>query len=122
MDALLLMLPPQQIIHRLDRVEGLDGDFDEDGVPVAHRAVPEAGQFEGLQFAAVFALLGDEAGILIYVIGQVEFLAFVILQGAHEVDGVEMRPLFEHRFLCRVAEVDLRTFEYLWGDCPVRHG
>ena len=101
------MLPPQQIIHCLDRVEGFDGDFDEDGVPVAHRAVPEAGQFEGFQFAAVFALLGDEAGILVYVIGQVEFLAFVILQGAHKVDGVEMRSLFEHRFLCRVAEVDL---------------
>ena len=116
------MLPPQQIIHCLDRVEGFDGDFDEDGVPVAHRTVPKARQFERLQLASVLALLGDEAGVLVYVIGQVEFLALVILQGADKVDGVEVRALFEHRLFRRVAEVDLRAFEDLRGDGPVRHG
>ena len=60
---LLLVLLAEQIVHRLHGVEGLDGHFDEDGDPVGHGAVPEAGQFQSLQLLAIFALIGDEATV-----------------------------------------------------------
>ena len=36
----LLMFLPQQIIYRLNRIEGFDRHFDEDCIPVAHRTIP----------------------------------------------------------------------------------
>ena len=51
-----LMLWAQQIVDGFDGIEGAQGNLDEEGVPVTHGAVPEAGQFKGLEFAAVLGL------------------------------------------------------------------
>lgn len=39
----------QEVINRFNRVEGADRHFHEDRVPVRHRAIPQAGQFQGFQ-------------------------------------------------------------------------
>ena len=52
-----LMLWAVEVVDRLDRVESGEGHFDEDGVPVAHRSVPESGQFKRLEFFSVFAFV-----------------------------------------------------------------
>ena len=49
----LLMFFTEEIIDRLDRVEGTERCFDKNRVPVGHGAVPEAGKFQGLQFTSV---------------------------------------------------------------------
>ena len=38
---LLLVGIPQQIVHRLDRIERGKRNFHKNGVPVAHRAIPK---------------------------------------------------------------------------------
>ena len=43
----------EEVVDGLDGVEGGDGDFDKDGGPVAHGAVPQAGEFECAQCLAV---------------------------------------------------------------------
>ena len=48
----LLMCRPKQIVDCLDRIEGFGGYLDEDSRPVAHRSVPQSGQFESFEFAA----------------------------------------------------------------------
>ena len=53
----------QQIVHRLHRVEGLDGHLHEDGDPIGHGTVPEARQLQGFQLAAVLRLVGDESRV-----------------------------------------------------------
>ena len=53
---LSLMRLPQQIIHRFYWVECQNRDFDEDGNPVRHGTVPEAGELHGFQVFAVFLL------------------------------------------------------------------
>ena len=105
--SLLLMLLAQEVVHRLDGVEGAEADFNEDGAPVAHGTVPKAGEFEGLEFASALALVADEAGGLIDVAGEVELLATVVPYGADEVNGVEVGALLEHGFLGGVAHVNL---------------
>ena len=52
----LLMRLPQQVINRLHWVERQNRDFDEDGDPVGHGAVPEARELHGFQVFAVFRL------------------------------------------------------------------
>ena len=43
----------EQVVDGLHGVERREGNFHEDGVPVAHGAVPEAGELHGAQLAAV---------------------------------------------------------------------
>ena len=54
--VLSLMRLPQQVINRFYWVERQNRDFDEDGDPVGHGAVPEAGELHGFQVFAVFRL------------------------------------------------------------------
>ena len=51
-----LMGRTQQVENGLDRVEGLQRHLYEQGVPAAHRTVPQARKLEGLQLAALVAL------------------------------------------------------------------
>ena len=109
----LLMLVAQQVIHRLHGVERAEGHFDEHGAPVAHRAVPQAGQLKGLEFLAGLRLRGDESRGLVDEIRQVEGPALVVLDGAYQVDGVEVSALCEHLHVGLVISVDLAALEYL---------
>ena len=87
---LRLMGGTEEVEDDLDGVEGLQGDLNEEGVPVGHGAVPEAGELEGAQGAALVALGADEAGFLVDVAEQVELFALVVTQAADKVDGVEV--------------------------------
>src|SRR5258708_13375680 len=55
-----LVLRAQQVVDRLHGVEGGGRDLDEDGVPLRHRAVPQAGALERTELAATARLLADE--------------------------------------------------------------
>ena len=47
--TLLLVLVTQEVIHGLYRIECAQGYLNEDGIPIAHRTVPQSGKFERLQ-------------------------------------------------------------------------
>ena len=51
----------KEVVDRFHGIERIGGNFNEDGVPVAHRTVPKAGEFKCFDFHALTALLGDEA-------------------------------------------------------------
>ena len=69
----------QKVVDRLYGVERLSRHFDEYCVPVAHRAVPQAGKLKSLYFMAFTALGAYEAGGSVHIVGKVELLAFEIL-------------------------------------------
>lgn len=104
---LSLMRLPQQVIHRLHWVECQDRDLYEDGDPVGHGTVPEAGELHGFQVATVFRLQGDEAGLRVNIFWEIERASLEILGGADQIDRVEVRGGAEHRFLLLVFVVDL---------------
>ena len=85
--ALGLVGGTEKVEDDLDWVEGLDGNLDEEGVPVAHGAVPEARKLESLELAALIALGADESGFLIDIVREIELLAAVVAQAADEVAG-----------------------------------
>ena len=85
----------QKVVHGLHRVEGLNGHFHKNGDPVGHGAVPQTGQLERFQLATVFRLAGDEAGVGIDVVGEVESFALVIPAAAHQIDGVKVGGTFD---------------------------
>ena len=103
----LLMLLTQQVIHCLHRVKGRKRNFYKDGIPVAHRTIPQAGKFEGFQVFTVLRFVGDEAGGFIYIFHQVEFMSFIITHSAYEVYRIEVCAFLEHFFLLRIVHVDL---------------
>ena len=107
------MCRTKQIQHDLDRIESLEGHFHEEGVPVAHRAVPQAGKFEGLEFTALEALGADEPGFRIHVLQEVELTSLVVAQAAHEVHGIEVRGMGHGLRRASVLLVDLDAFEDL---------
>ena len=100
------MLFAIEVVDRFDRIEGGEGHLYEDGVPIAHSAVPETGQFKCLEFLAVLTLVGDESRGGVDVLGQVEAVALVVLEATDEVHGVEVRALLEHGFLFGVGMGD----------------
>ena len=42
-----LMLRTEEVVHCLHGIECFEWNLDEDGVPIAHGAVPKAGEFKG---------------------------------------------------------------------------
>ena len=57
----LLMLLAEQVVDRLDGIERRERHFDEDRVPVAHRAIPQSRELQGLQFL-LFVLMKPVEG------------------------------------------------------------
>ena len=51
-----LMLGAEQVVDGLDGVEGGQGNFNENGVPVTHGAVPQSWKLKGFQFTSVLGL------------------------------------------------------------------
>ena len=113
-----LMLRAEEIVDRLHGIERAERHFNEDSVPVAHGAIPEAGEFECQQFFAVLGFVGNETGGGIDEIGQMEFFAVEVAQTTHEIDGIEVRALFEERFFARIVHVDLAALEDLERNTP----
>ena len=113
------MLFTQQVVHGLYRVERAEGYFHEDRVPVAHRAVPQARQFQRLQVLAVLRLVRDEARGLVHIAGQVELMSLIVAHGTNQVHGIEVRALLEHLLLLGVVHVYLRALQDLQGDGAV---
>lgn len=103
----------EQVVDGLHGVEGLDGYLGEDGDPVGHGTVPEAGQLLRLQGLCALAFLADEAGHGVDVFAQVEVAAVVVLGAADEVYGVEMCRRLEDGLLFGVVVVDLGRFDDL---------
>ena len=52
-----LVLRAEEVVHRFHGSERGEGDFNEHGVPVAHCAVPQSGEFEGEKFATILGFL-----------------------------------------------------------------
>ena len=46
---LLLVLVAQEVVHRLHGIKGGEGYLYEDGVPLAHGTIPQAGELEGIE-------------------------------------------------------------------------
>ena len=107
------MCRSQQVRDHLDRVEGFERDFHEKGVPVAHRAVPQAGKLQRLEFAALEALGADEASFGVHVFEQVELASPVVFQAADQVHRVEVRGTGHRRHRAGVLLVDLDALQDL---------
>ena len=103
----------KEVVDRLYGVECGGGDFDEDGVPVAHRAVPETGQLEGFEGVAVERFRRYEAGVVVDMLRQVEFTSFGIVKRADEVNRIEMSGMLHHVDILRIAHINLGALEYL---------
>ena len=80
----------EEVEDDFDGVEGLDGHFHEGGKPVGHGSVPESGELEGFQFAALIALGADASCLGIHMLEEVELLAAEVAQAAYEIHGIEM--------------------------------
>ena len=113
MGAGSLVLWAQQVVDRLDGIERRQGHLHHQRVPVAHCSVPQAWQFEGLQFPAVLALVGYESRAGVDVLCQVELPTLVVLGGAYYVHGVEVRTVFEHLHVFLAIPVYLAAFQNL---------
>ena len=105
------MCRSEKIEHYFDWVEGLERDFHEEGVPVAHRAVPETRKFKSLEFTALIALGADETCILVDVFEEVELFSPVVLEAASEekqetVDKKLAMPVYTKEELLQKAEAD----------------
>ena len=107
------MLGAEQVVDGLDGIEGGEGYLDEERQPVAHGAVPQAWQLQGEKLAAALALVGDEAGGGVDVLGEVEGLAVVVGDAADEVDGIEVGARGEHLARALVVGVDLAALQDL---------
>ena len=101
------MLLAEEVIDGLHRIERAEGYFHKDGVPVAHGAVPQTGEFESLQVFAILRFVGDKAGIGVYILGQVLLVALVVEYGGNQVFWIEMGFFLKHGFLRRILHVNL---------------
>ena len=114
------MFPPQQIVHCFYRIKGTDGHLYENGVPVAHGTVPQAGKLQGLQFFSVFGFLRNKSGVLIHELGQIELVVFIALHATYQIHGIEMRPVLESIHSPGIVYIDLGTFQNLQRSGSVR--
>lgn len=87
---LVLMSRSEKIENDFHRVECCKRNFHEEGVPVAHCAVPEAWKLESLELAALVALRADESGILIHILEEVETFSLVVVEAAYDVYRIKV--------------------------------
>lgn len=110
---LCLMGGAEEIVDGLDGVEGVNGYFDKDSVPVGHCTVPQAWQLKGTEISAAERFFGDEAGIGICIACEVEGFAVHILDIAYKIDRVEMGGGLHHFHIILVVGINLGGFENL---------
>ena len=97
----------QEVVDRLDRVKGVDGHLDKDGIPVAHRAIPQAWQLQRLDVDAILTLDADKARLGIHKLTQIKLDTLVVLDVAHEVNRIEMGTATHHLNGRLVIGIDL---------------
>ena len=110
---LVLVCRTEEVEDNLNRVECLERNLYEEGVPVAHGSVPQAWKLKCLELAALIALRADEACILIDILEEVEALALVVVEAADDVDRVEVGCRSECLTCMVVRHVDLYALENL---------
>lgn len=103
----------KQVVDGLDGIKGRRGNFDKDGVPVAHCTVPKAGELEGAEVASAEGFGRDEASLMVDIVGKIEALAVDILDVAHKIDGIEVGGTLHHRHIFGIVGINLGGFEYL---------
>ncbi len=113
------MLISEEIVDGFNGIESLEGNFYEDGGPVAHGTIPEAGKLKSLEFATVLTLVGDEACGGIHELGKVELLTLVVTDGTHEVHGIEVGTLGKHLHVLLIVGIDLTALENLQADATI---
>ena len=112
-EELLLMSGAEEVEDDFDWVEGLKWYFDEEGVPIAHGAVPESREFKRFEFAPLIALGADETGVAVHEFQQIEFAAHIVMDAADEIDRIEMPGMGENLLAARVRHIDLDTLKHL---------
>lgn len=80
----------QQVENGLDRVEGCGWNFDKEGMPAGHAAIPQAGQFQDAVILVPLMLGSDDHGIVIDEAGQVIRSALPVAHTADHVHRIEM--------------------------------
>ena len=88
--TLILMRRTEKVKNDLDRVECSERNLNEKSVPVAHGTIPEAREFESLEFAALITLRTYESCVLIHIFQKVETLSLIIMEAANDVNRIEM--------------------------------
>ena len=84
------MRRPEEVENDLHRVECRERNLYEEGVPVAHRTVPETWKLKGLELAALVALRADESCILVNILEKVEAVSLIVMEAANDVYRIEM--------------------------------
>ena len=80
----------EEVENDLHWVECSERNLYEEGVPVAHRAVPETRKLKSLELAALIALRADESCIFIYILEKVETVSLIVMEAAYDVYRIEM--------------------------------
>ena len=107
------MFVSQQIVHGFHRIESCDRDFDENGDPFCHGAIPQTGKFEGFEIFAIFRLVGNKPGVWIHEFGEVERFPFIITDRAYDIHRIKVCGLIYYPFLGADVKIDLRGFDNL---------
>ena len=105
--GLALVGGTKEVIDSFYRVERSSGHFDEDGEPVAHRAVPKTGELEGAKFASAKRFRRYESGFGVDIFGKIEFVAVDVADIAYEIHGIEVRGLRHYVLVFVDRRVDL---------------
>jgi hypothetical protein len=84
------MCRSEEVKNNLHRVEGFERNLNEEGVPVAHRTVPETRKFKSLELASLVALRADESCILVNILEKVEALSLIIVETAYDIYRIEV--------------------------------
>ena len=56
---------PEQVGKLFNGVEGNQGNFHKNGIPVRHGAVPEPGMFKGFEVFTIFCFMRDKDSLMI---------------------------------------------------------
>ena len=107
------MLIAKQVVDSLYWVEGRERNFHKDGVPVAHRSVPQSRQFKSLELLAVLAFRADEACVVVDMLEEVEAIALIVLCSANEVNGIEVGAVLEHGYILGIISIYLARLQNL---------
>ena len=84
------MLLAQEVIHGFYGIERAQRNFDKNGVPVAHRTIPQARQLKSLDGYATLRFLADESRVRVNKLPQVKLVSLVVLDITYQVNGVEV--------------------------------
>jgi hypothetical protein len=103
----------EEVENHLNRVECLERNFHEEGVPLAHGAVPQTWKLKSLEFTALVALRADESGILVNILEEIEALTFLVQQTAYDIDRIEVSGVCKSCTCKHVGSIDLNALKHL---------